>query len=287
MKKLFIIALSLVLIGGLMFTLAACSKNGNIFTGKNTETKKDIVDAFENIEIMTYTADITIVKSNDAICKVVSKDTDKIEYDVFLENGTLKIKAIDERKWFEKLILFDQATLNVYLPESTYSSLCISESTGDIFVASDFSFTDIDIDISTGNTDLYASASGHIDIKGSTGNIYVKDVSCGSLDIEVSTGDVTVKNLECLSDVEIEVSTGDVKLENTSFGSLSTKGDTGNFTANNLTSSNKVLIERTTGKVKIDAAEISGNLITETTTGDTNICNAICKTIAMCAHFLI
>ena len=280
MQKAIQLALSLMLLIGITLNLTACTDDQQLqnLIGKNFETKVyDVGEAFNNIDIVTDTTDIELCPSDDAECKVVAFDKKNVDYVVSVEDGTLRIRVDDKSGWFERLFSLSDATLTVYLPEKAYSLLSISESTGNISVANDFSFTDIDIDISTGNTDLYASTSGHIDIKGSTGNIYVKDVNCGSLDIEVSTGDVTVKNLECLSDVEIEVSTGDVKLENASFGSLSTKGDTGHFTANNMTSSGNVLIERSTGKVNIDAAEISGNLITETTTGDTNICNAICN----------
>ena len=279
MKKNLIIALCLILVGGLLFALAACTSNGglkNTFVGKGVESVKTFNEDFENININTKTADITFLKAEDDVCKVVSYDNEKIRYDVYVEGGTLKITATDERKWFERISFFDESTLQVYLPESTYSALSIDESTGNISIPAYFSFENVNIELSTGNTDLYASVTGHIDIDGSTGSVYVKDVSCGSLSIDVSTGNVSLNNVECNSKVEIGVSTGRVQIDNVSLGSLKTEGDTGNFSAQNITSIGNISVKRDTGKVNIQGATVGGDLIAETDTGDISLGTVAC-----------
>lgn len=279
MKKALIVALCLILAGGLLFVLAACTSDGglkNMFTGKGVETVKTLDEDFENIDINTSTADITFLEAEDGVCKVVSYDNEKIRYDVYVEGGTLKIKTVDERKWFERISIRDVATLWVYLPKSAYSALSIDESTGNISIPDIFSFENVNIELSTGNTELYASVSGHIDIDGSTGSVCVKDINCGSLGIEVSTGNVSLKNVECTGKVAIEVSTGRVQLDNVSLGSLETEGDTGNFSAQNITSSGSISVERDTGKVNIQNATVGGDLVTETDTGDIGLSTIAC-----------
>lgn len=279
MKKALIVALCLILVGGLLFALAACTSDGGLksmFTGKGVEAVKTLDEDFENIDINTRTADITFLEAEDGVCKVVSYDSEKIRYDVYVEGGTLKIKTVDERKWFERISIRDVATLRVYLPKSAYSALSIDESTGNISIPEIFSFENVNIELSTGNTELYASVTGHIDIDGSTGSVYVKDINCGSLGIEVSTGNVSLKNVECAGKVEIEVSTGRVQLDDVNLGSLETEGDTGNFSAQNITSSDSISVERDTGKVNIQNATVGGDLVTETDTGDISLSTIAC-----------
>lgn len=279
MKKALIVALCLILVGGLLFVLAACTSDGGLksmFTGKGVEAVKTLDENFENIDINTRTADITFLEAEDGVCKVVSYDSEKIRYDVYVEGGTLKIKTVDERKWFERISIRDVATLRVYLPKSAYSALSIDESTGNISIPDIFSFENVNIELSTGNTELYASVSGHIDIDGSTGSVYLKDINCGSLGIEVSTGNVSLKNVECAGKVEIEVSTGRVQLDNVNLVSLETEGDTGNFSAQNITSSGSISVERDTGKVNIQNATVVGDLIVETDTGDISLSTIAC-----------
>lgn len=279
MKKILTLACFLILIGTMLFTLAACTGGGfaKIFGGNTVETVKTVDTKFENISIFTDTANIIFLPSEDETCKVVACDKTKVRYDATVENGTLILKSIDERNWFERAFnFFQNATLKVYLPESTYSALTIEEDTGDISIPADFSFKSIDIELSTGNTDLRSSVSDFISIDGSTGNVYVKDISCGSLSIDVSTGNVSLSNVDCFGEVEIEVSTGNVYANNIKLGNLESEGDTGYFSAKNVIASGNVYIERSTGKVTIEDATVSGNLTTETSTGNTSFSKINC-----------
>lgn len=280
MKTLLITALCLILVGSAIFLLVVCFTDGGfkeIFNGNGTETVKNVTDSFDSININTDTANITLLPSDDESCKVVSYDVKKIKYEVSVVDGALRIKATDERRWFERIFSFCNATLEIYLTENAYSSLSIDEDTGNISVPNDFSFKNVDIDLSTGNTELCASVSNSVSINGSTGDVRVNNIGCGSLSVEVSTGDVYLENVECRGDINIGVSTGDIELKNVSFANLRTEGDTGDIYAKALNSSGNLSIKRSTGKVTIEDATVIGDITTETDTGNTTLTSIDCK----------
>lgn len=236
MKKWFTIAGLLIVVGGLMFTMSACANDWRM-DAKHEEKIKTVTEDFNGIDINTNTADITFVPSEDGICKVVASDHKKINYSTNVENGILKIKLQDTRKWFNKIFNMHSGSLTVYLPKSEYASLSINEDTGDITIKG-YTFSDVDIKLSTGDVNL-------------------KNMICGNFSLKMSTGDTCIDSITC---------------EN-----FTSMGDTGDITVNNLTANGNVSIERTTGHVNINTANINGNLSTKTDTGSNNAKNVTCS----------
>ena len=266
MKTWFIIAGALILLGSLIFTMSSCA-SGWSMSGKREEKINEITEDFDGIAIDTDTADISILHSDDGSCKIVAYDIKKINYSVNIENGILKIKLNDTRKWFEKIFNMGSSSLTIYLPESEYTSLTIKEDTGDIEVSDSFTFGKIDIDLSTGDTEIYADVTDELKIIGSTGDVKIKDISCASLDVKLSTGDVEISGVSCLGDASVKLSTGDVSITDMTCNNLTSNGGTGIINMTNVIANGKFTIERSTGDVKFkkcDAAEI----YVKTDTGD-------------------
>ena len=266
MKTWFIIAGALILLGSLIFTMSSCA-SGWSMGGKREEKINEITEDFDGIAIDTDTADISILHSDDGSCKIVAYDIKKINYSVNIENGILKIKLNDTRKWFEKIFNMGSSSLTIYLPESEYTSLTIKEDTGDIEVSDSFTFGKIDIDLSTGDTEIYADVTDELKIIGSTGDVKIEDISCASLDVKISTGDVEISGVSCLGDASVKLSTGDVSITDMTCNNLTSNGGTGIINMTNVIANGKFTIERSTGDVKFkkcDAAEI----YVKTDTGD-------------------
>lgn len=266
MKQWFTLAGILIVVGGLIFTLSACSGGWN-FGRKNVEKTVTLEDGFSAISIETDTADISILPSEDGSTKVVSSDIKKIIYNVSVENGVLKIKEEDTRRWFESVFNMSVSTLTVYLPESEYASLSINESTGDIKISEDLTFGSMDIELSTGDIKIYSDVTDSLKIVGSTGDVKIEDISCGSMDVQVSTGDVNLSGINCSGDVSVEVSTGDSKLSNVTCANFNSEGDTGSLIMNNVIATDKFSIKRDTGDVKFNRCDAS-EIYVKTDTGD-------------------
>ena len=246
----------------MILTMTACSSS------KYETNVHEINEEVNSISIKTATAHIEFVPSDDGICKVVCYEDAKKSHSVEVQDGTLAVNVVNNKKWYDYIgVNIDSPKITVYLPEAAYSSLVIEESTGDIEISKDFKFKSIDISLSTGNVKCYASAVENITIAASTGDIYAEGISASSLDLTVSTGNVTVSSVTCEEDITIGVSTGKTYLTDVACKNLTSTGSTGDISLKNVISTEKISVERDTGDVTLDRSDAS-ELFIMTSTGD-------------------
>ena len=288
-----VIATSLMLIGCITFVGVMSKLKWDftkLSTGKYETNHYEITEKFKNISIITDTADILFVPSENQKASVVCHEQKNMKYSVTVQNGKLVIEIVDTRKWYEYIgISFGTPKITVYIPQGEYGALLVKSSTGNVEIPKEFKFENIDISESTGNVTNCASASENIIIKTSTGNIRVENVSAGTLDLSVSTGRITAFNVTCEGDVKINVSTGKANLTDIKCKSFISDGSTGDISLKNVIATEKFSIERSTGDVKFDGCDateiwvktdtgdVTGNLlsekifITQTSTGDVHV----------------
>ena len=274
-KVWLIIATSFVLVGGIIFVGVMSMLEWDftkLSTGKYETNDHEITENFKSISIITNTADIVLLPSENSKTSVSCYEQRNVKHLVAVNDGALVIKVVDTRKWHEHIgINFGTPKITVYIPQGEYGKLSIKSSTGDVEIPKEFKFENIDISESTGNVTNYASASEDIIIKTNTGNIHVENVSANTIDLSVSTGEVTASDVTCEGDVKINVSTGKTNLTNIRCKNVVSTGNTGAISLKNVIAAEKFSIERSTGDVKFDgcdAAEIS----VETDTGDVRGC---------------
>ena len=258
----------LIITGMMILTMTACSSR------KYETNVHEINEEFNSISIKTATPNIELVPSDDGMCKVVCYEEANERHSIEVQNGTLTINVHNDKKWYDYIgFNIDSPKITIYLPKAEYSSLVIEGSTGDIEIAKDFVFKNIDVSISTGDVKCYASAEETIKIATNTGNIYMESISASSLDLMVSTGRVTVSDIVCKN--------------------FTSQGDTGDISLKNVISTEKISIERETGDVTLkasdaveifittDTGDVKGSLltdkvfITKTDTGRINVPNSI------------
>ena len=267
-----ITATSLVALGCIMFSVAM-TKNYWDFTKLSTvkyETNTyEVTDDFNSISMLTDTADILFVQSDDKICKVVCYEMSDMKHTTTVQNDTLTINVIDEREWYDHIaITLGSPKITVYLPKTEYDTLAIKEDTGDIEVPKDFKFGSIDIATSTGDITITGiTCEGDIVINVSTGKANLTDIKCKSLISDGSTGDFSLKNVIATEKFSIERSTGDVKFDDCDATEIWVKTDTGDVTGNLL--SEKIFITQTsTGDVLVPKSTNGGKCEITTSTGD-------------------
>lgn len=266
-----VIAASLVFVGLIMFAAVMSEYKwdfSKLSTGKYETNTYEISEEFSNLSMNTDTADIIFALSDDGKCRVECYEEEKAKHSVAVQENTLVIKMIDEKSWYDYIgINFGSPKITVYLPKAEYTSLFINGSTGDIEIPKNFKFEGVDISLSTGDVNFFASASKLIIIKTSTGNICVENTSAGTLDLSASTGRITVSNVICGGDANINVSTGRTNLNNIECKNLTSSGDTGNISLNNVIAAEKFSIKRSTGDVRFDGSD-AAEILVETDTGD-------------------
>lgn len=266
-----IIGSSFIVLGVLIFA-SVMTINRWDFTKLSTvkyETNTyPVSEEFNSISMKTDTADIFFLPSGDGTCQVICYEQEKIKYSVAVQDGTLTINALDERKWYDYIgIALGGPKITVYLPKTEYDMLFIKASTGDIEIPENLRFENIDILASTGDVQCYASVSGFIKIKLSTGDIRVENVSADALDLSVSTGDVTTSSIKCEGDIKIKVSSGDVRLTDIACKSFISTGSTGDISLKNVIATEQFSIKRSTGDVRFESCDAAA-IFVETDTGD-------------------
>lgn len=266
-----IVAASLILVGIMLFAGVMMSIKWNfskLSTTKFSSTEHEIGDSFESIIIDTDTTNVTIMQSDNGECKVVCHEQERVSHSVEVEDGTLKIQRIDNRRWYDYIgISFGETNVTVYLPKAEYESLSVKVSTGDMHVWSESDFENISLTSGTGDIQCYASASGKISLKASTGDIRITDSSAGALDLRVSTGNIYASGIKCEGDLNIKVSTGDVGLTSVTCKNLISEGGTGTLTMKKVIASECFDIKRSTGDVKFEDCD-AGEITIVTDTGD-------------------
>ncbi len=268
-----ITAASLVLIGGVVFGGVMTVLKWDftkISTVKYETNRYEITESYENITIVTKTADVLLVADENLKTSVDCREQSNLRHRVTVEDGTLVIEVVDTRKWYEYIgINFGTPKITVYIPQGKYGALSVRASTGDIHIPKDFSFKDVDIALSTGDVDFFASDSDMVKIKASTGDIRIGNISAGALDLSASTGKVTVFDVICEGDVKIDVTTGYTLMSDIDCKSVISSGSTGTISLTRVIAQERFDIKRSTGDVEFgdsDAAEIyiktdTGNVI--------------------------
>ena len=272
-KKMLILGCVLIALGVGLFA-GVIGLNGWKIEGLDGEVfnvnKYDINESFDSVVINTDTADITVLPSENGNCTVECKDLTKITHTVIVENGTLKISVVDERKWYEKLISFASPSIKVYLPDAEYKDLKIDEATGDVDIRGGVAFRDINIDLSTGDVKMGTVWAQNVSIDVTTGDVWLKELLCDNkLSIKLTTGDMELSSVKCV-ELESDGSTGEVEMKDViAYGNMYLKRTTGDIVLKKC-DADTLSIQSTTGSV-------TGTLLSEklfdadATTGDVHV----------------
>ena len=266
-----IIASSLVLVGCIIFGGVMNMLKWDftkLSTAKYETNAYEINEDYKNISIVTDTANIVFLPSEDSKTSVVCHEQKNMKHSVTVKGDTLAIEVVDTRKWYEYIgINVGGPKITVNIPNGEFGALLVKSSTGNVEIPKDFKFESIDITESTGKVTNYASASELIKIKASTGDIHIKNISAGALDLSVSTGGITVSNVTSEGDVKINVSTGKTNITDIECKNVISSGTTGDIFLKNVIASEKFSIERSTGDVKFDGSD-AAEIVAKTDTGN-------------------
>ena len=228
----------------------------------------DISEEYGNIAVVSKTADIAIVPSENGNTSVVCYEDVKVSHSVSVKDGTLFIEVVDTRNWYEYIgVNFNTRRVTVYVPKGYNGALSIDTSTGNVDISRELSFESVGIAASTADIESYAPVYGAVKIAVDTGDIRVENVSVGSLELSVSTGDITLCGVTCAGNVTVNVSSGDAILSDVTCVSFSSVGGTGDIGLKNTVVRESISIKRTTGDVSFERCD-AATIFVETDTGD-------------------
>lgn len=262
---------TMIIVGDLVMVKFDFSKIG---TTKYETNTYDIQEDYKNIKIVTNTANVTLVPSEDGKDMVVCEEEKSMKHLVEVKDDTLFIQMEDTRKWYEHIgVNFGISKITVYLSKEIYDTLSIKTSTGKVSVEN-VSADSLDITVSTGKVQVTdVTCKGDIKIEASTGKVIITNSKSKNVISKGSTGDLTLKNVLATEKFSIQRSTGNVKLEKSDALEIYIKTSTGNVTGTLL--SEKIFITKTnTGDIKVPESVTGGRCEIKTNTGDIKLtCN--------------
>ena len=93
-----------------------------------TRREQWITDAFENVAIVSKTADVEILPATDGVCKIFASERKGWQYKVSVQDSSLTVELEDTRKWYQfQWFNLTMPTLTVYLPDAEYKNLSIDD----------------------------------------------------------------------------------------------------------------------------------------------------------------
>ena len=218
-------------------------------TVKLETNEYEIKETFENIKILTDTADINFVLSENLNTLIICEEHKNIKHSVNVKENTLLVEVNDNRKWYEHIGI-STSKITIYLSKNEYDEF-ITES-------------------DTGNIHINSTNANKLDLSTDTGNLKIVNIKCKNLFSTSDTGNILLENVIAEEKFKIETDTGNVKFIDSDASDIFVKTDTGNVTGNLLT--DKVIFaESETGDIDVPKvmADEKCEIITET--GDIKI----------------
>ena len=293
MKFWLLLGGTLIVLGTLLFTITLASVgwdftalDGNMYEHKTHTFGEDIT----NISIDTVTADINILPLDEGEPRAVCYENSKVTHTVTFDNqGNLSIVTNDQQKWYDRIFSFGRAHITLYLPTGTYANLSIDNTSGDVRVASGFTFAQMDISITTGDVSISASALTEMNISTTTGDISLRGATANTITLKTTTGDTELQDITthdltshgttgdldmerviATGNMYVKRGTGDVEFEACDAAYISIETTTGDIEGSLLTSKT-FHTHTTTGDVRVPLGTTGGNCKLSATTGDITI----------------
>ena len=261
-----IVAACLIVTGGMLTFSGLLGADFN-FSQETVNKVYTAEGSFQNIQIDTGVCDVRFFKT-DGDLTVHCPKTERLEYIVLVEDGVLRISAMDMRKWYDFIgINLTETKMTVYLPEDQYDSLYIKTNTGDIDIPQDFSFDSASLQSDTGDVDFAATVAEQLTVSVSTGDVDIQHITVGQLEVHSSTGDMELENVQVNGSVSLQSTTGEISAENVTCVNLYSQSSTGDTNLKNVLTGGSSEITTTTGDVKLENSDADFVSIT-TTTGD-------------------
>ncbi len=263
------IIVALVLIfAGVTVAAAAFGLSGCDTTALSSEnyvtTTFDITEDFSNISVDTASARIILEPSQDGQCRVVCRDSDRVEYTAEVKDDTLTVVGKSKPAGISIGISFaEQLSVTLYLPKSEYNSLKLESTSGGISVPGDFSVVSAELNSTSGSMECFANISDSLVVEVTSGRATVSGTA-GDVEVSTSSGSVDLSDMTALS-VSVSASSGKISMTDLTAESVEAENSSGGVALDDV-SADRISLQSTSGAVSV-ADVIAGELEIESSSG--------------------
>lgn len=264
-----IVAFILILTGGVILIL------GLSFAGSAenpvtmlVESEHTISENFDDILIDTEDCNVDVVVfDGEADPHVVIREREQTRHEVLVEDGTLKIKMVDNRQWQDFIgVSWENMEMTVYLPQKQYKSVRFTTATGHIQIPEIFNAKELALRSDTGRVVCDAKVTDDLSCFTATGSITVRGAAPEKMWLVSNTGDIAASGITG-REIGLQNDTGRTETENMTCEVLACESATGDVVLRNVLADRLLQIETDTGDVSIIDCD-AGNTNIETDTGD-------------------
>ena len=267
-----IVAIVLILSGGVLLVFGLSFAGGTNYVEAGRASQEAILtDSFDSVVINTRDCDVKFVPYNgDVDAQVtVTGMSESVSHSIVVEDGTLRIDMIDERKWTAHVGIGRTETMEmtVYLPAAEYESLQVRTASGDITLGQQPVFLETQLRTNTGDISCVTGVAGDLlDCITSTGDITVQNSAPNVMKLQSDTGDFKV-SVVAGDEVHLKTDTGEVEVQNVNVQMFTCQTDTGDVELEKVLAEDYLQVFTDTGRVEVDNSD-AGTVNIETNTGD-------------------
>lgn len=263
-----IVAVLLVVAGCVVLMLGLSFAGDSAAQSVLTEQEVLISESFESVVIDTEDCNVTFVPfKGDADARVVIREREAISHSVLVEEGTLRIRMMDNRQWTDHIgVNWESMEMTVYLPEAEYASLQVRTDTGNIAVSEEPSFKEMILRSDTGDIYCDGTTTENLDCMTITGDITVWGGTPTKVKLHSGTGDLKASGVNG-TEIHLKTDTGEVDTEHVTTQMFTCSSNTGEVELEGVLAEEYLQIRTNTGDVGIGNCD-AGQVDIETDTGD-------------------
>lgn len=274
----------------------ACIATGLALGGYNTLVEDSPYDGhtvggvhhiskdFDRIHIDVIAASVELVPSEDDKCRVITKDSDYVEYTAYVLEDTLMVRATDTRKWYERLFTpsVSGRSVKVALPREEYKSLTVETVSGHVSINVRYTFSeDVTLTSTSGTIGTAAAIGGHLDMRSTSGDLYamgfLNTVTARSTSGKVTLGGKTVLGDCTAATADLETTSGEIRVRTVTLDSLTAQTGSGDIHMESVTVTEAADLETTSGEIAL-LYTTCGTLTAETGSGDVELADSTVAT---------
>ena len=288
MKKALIIALICLIAGVLIFGIGwgLLQKHP---TEMNTVTdnvqRYGTEEAPTSIFIDTVDSRIEILPIEGDEWRVECKDKEDLYHTVELKDGTLTVKQIDNRQWYDRIGIFSNLqmlSVTVYLPAKGYESLAVHSTSGSITVQEGFVFANATLQNTSGSITSSSRVAGALNVQNTSGSITVNGRVSGDLIAKNTSGSIQVLG-GVKGKLNLKNDSGRIEVKNATPLEVEIENTSGGIRLENVVCQEKIKIENTSGSIDLercdamsfDLKNTSGSIRASILSGKTFDCRSI------------
>ena len=266
-----IVAAALILFGGILLAVGLSFAEDSTLDSKLIRKEITIQESFDTIAIDTEDCDVKFAMlSGQDDCMVEIRAYKNVKHTAAVEDGTLKIKMIDKRRWIDYVGVFgmsEQMEMTVYLPVAEYNALQVRTASGDITLGQQPVFLETQLRTNTGDISCVTGVGGDLlDCMTSTGDICIQNSTAKQIKLQSDTGDFQM-SVVAGDEIQLKTDTGDVEAQNVNAQMFTCQTDTGDVELEQVQAAEYLKIFTNTGDVGVKDCD-AGTVNIETDTGD-------------------